>query len=93
MDGLAMAANTREVVRLDIDVPQLPLSFASAGQVVKVLRVRGRGEMHHHLENLGFVEGARVTVVCANGGNLIVEVKGSQVAIDKQVAMKVVVSS
>ena len=46
--------------------------------------------MRHHLENLGFVEGAQVTVVTENAGNLIVEVKGTQVALDKQVALKII---
>ena len=76
-----------------VSAPQLPLAFVPAGQTVTILKIRGGGQMHHHLENLGFVEGARVTVVSENGGNLIVEVKGAQVALDRQVGMKVVTSA
>lgn len=50
-----------------------------------ILKVRGRNDLHHHLENLGFVEGAQVTVSRA-AGDLIVEVKGIQVALNRQVA-------
>lgn len=69
--------------------PAMPLAFAGAGVEAAVLSVRGSKESCHHLENLGFVEGARVKVVCEAAGNLIVEVKGSQVALDRQAAMKV----
>lgn len=69
---------------------QMPLSFLKAGESARVAKVRDKGEMHHHLETLGFVDGAEISVVCENGGNLIVEVKGAQVAINKQVAAKII---
>ena len=71
---------------------QMPLPFLHAGETARVVSVRGKGDMHHHLENLGFVEGAEVRVIAEHSGNLIVEVKGSLVAIDKSVAMKIIVS-
>lgn len=73
-----------------ISTAQMPLSFLKAGHSATIAKVRGKGDLHHHLENLGFVEGARVSVVCENGGNLIVEVKGAQVAINKQAATKII---
>lgn len=69
--------------------PSMPLAFAGAGVEAAVLSVRGSKESCHHLESLGFVEGARIKVVCEAAGNLIVEVKGSQVALDRRAAMKV----
>ena len=51
-----------------VSTPQLPLAFAAAGQTTTIMKIRGNDQMHHHLENLGFVEGARVTVVCENAG-------------------------
>lgn len=69
---------------------QLPLALVAPGKPVRVLKVRGKGDLHHHLENLGFVEGSSVTVVSENGGSLVVEVKGTQVALDKQVALKII---
>lgn len=73
-----------------VEGSQLPLSFAKEGDVLRVAKVRGRGELHHHLENLGFVEGATVRVVSQHAGNMIVEIKGTQVALEKQVALKVI---
>ena len=69
---------------------QMPLSFLSRGQSATVAKVRGKGDLHHHLENLGFVEGASITVVSEMAGNLIVEIKGSQVALNKQVATRII---
>lgn len=68
----------------------LPLSFVGAGSVVTIAKVRGKDELHHHLETLGFVEGAEVTVVSEQSGDLIVEIKGSQVALNRQVASHII---
>lgn len=43
------------------------------------------------LENLGFVVGGTVTVVSEIGGNMIVNVKDSRVAIGKDMANKIMV--
>ncbi len=67
----------------------MPLSFQKSGSVSCVVKVRGNGELQHHLCNLGFVEGAPVRVVSEQGGNLIVEVKGARIAIDRTAASKV----
>lgn len=67
----------------------LPLSFLKSGETATVAKVRGRGDLYHHLENLGFVEGANVMVVSEASGDLIVEVKGTQVALDRQVAARI----
>ena len=68
----------------------MPLSFLKCGESASVLKVRGGGELHHHLENLGFVEGARVKVVSGIGGDLIVDVKGAQVALGRNAAQRIV---
>ena len=68
----------------------LALALVVPGATVNVLKVRGKGDLHHHLENLGFVEGASVRVVSENAGSLIVEVKGAQIALDKQAALKII---
>ena len=70
----------------------MPLAFLRCGDVAKVVRVRGKGEVHHHLENLGFVEGASVSVVSEQAGTFIVQVKGANVALDRSVASKIIVA-
>lgn len=74
----------------EVSRTQMPLSFLKVGERAKVAKVRGKGDLHHHLENLGFVENADVTVINENSGNLIVEIKCCQIALDKQVASKII---
>ena len=70
---------------------QMPLSFLGSGETATIAKVRGRGDLH--LENLGFVEGARVTVTAEAAGDLIVEVKGTQVALNKQIASRIITNA
>lgn len=72
---------------------QMPLSFLKGGETGTIAKVRGGGDLHHHLETLGFVEGAQVRVVSEAAGDLIVEVKGTQVAINRQVAARIITSA
>lgn len=72
---------------------QMPLSFMKGGETATIAKVRGKGDLHHHLENLGFVEGAQVTVVSVAAGDLIVEVKGTQVALNRQVAARIITNA
>ena len=57
------------------------------------VKVRGKEELQRHLETLGFVPGAQIKAVSQASGNMIVEVKGTQVALSQQVAMKVITSA
>lgn len=69
---------------------QMPLTFMKPGESARVVKVRGKGEVHRHLEHLGFVPGAPVKVLTQQGGNVIVEVKGSQVALDRSAAQQII---
>ena len=53
----------------------MPLTLVREGTVASIVRVGGKEEVKRHLENMGFVPGASVTVVSANNGNVIVNVK------------------
>ena len=68
----------------------MPLTMAEPGVNNFIKRVGGRPETRQFLESLGFIPGGRVSVISKIGGNLIVEVKGAQVALDKQTASKVI---
>lgn len=67
------------------------LSMADFGEKKTIARITGKEDARHHLESLGFVEGADVTVVSSLGGNLIVSVKGTRVAISRTIANKIIV--
>lgn len=67
----------------------MPLSMAREGESNVIKKVGGKDETRRFLENLGFVVGSAVTVVAETGGNLIVNVKESRVAIGKDMANKI----
>lgn len=69
----------------------MPLTFADAGEENIIRRVGGKPETKKHLENLGFVVGGRVTVISVIGGDLIVNVKDSRIAISREMAGKIMV--
>lgn len=69
----------------------MPLTMAEAGELNRIRKVGGKEETRRFLESLGFVSGGCVTVVSEMGGNLIVNVKESRVAIDKELARKIMV--
>ena len=69
----------------------MPLALAPIGEENTVKRIGGRPEIKKHLENLGFVVGGTVTVVTALGGNVIVNVKESRIAISEEMARKLMV--
>ncbi len=69
----------------------MPLTFADIGEENIIKKIGGKPEVKQHLENLGFVTGGTVRVVSAIGGNLIVNVKESRVAINKEMASKIMI--
>ncbi len=69
----------------------MPLSMAQMGKRNIIKKVGGREETRKFLENLGFVAGGVVTVISKTGGNMIVNVKESRVAIGKDMANRIMV--
>ena len=69
----------------------MPLSFATEGEENIIKQVGGKAEVHAHLENLGFVAGAAVKVITSMGGNIIVNIKDSRVAISREMAAKIMI--
>ena len=69
----------------------MPLVMADAGEENIIRRVGGSPEMKKHLEDMGFTAGGSVTVMNTIGGNLIVKIKESRVAISKEMAQKIMV--
>ena len=68
----------------------MPLTMASIGETNTIRKVGGNEETKRFLENLGFVAGAEITVVSAIGGNVIVNIKDSRVAINQDMARHII---
>ena len=69
----------------------MPLGMANVGDVNIIKKINGRDDVRQHLSELGFVVGTEVTVVSELGGNLILSVKESRVALDKSMALRIMV--
>ena len=69
----------------------MPLTLAEVGEENIIKKIGGKQEVRAHLENLGFVVGGAVTIINTIGGNVIVNVKESRIAISKEMAQKIMI--
>ena len=69
----------------------MPLALANIGEENIIKKIGGKPEIKQHLENLGFVVGGTVKIVNTMGGNVIVNVKESRIAISKEMAQKIII--
>lgn len=73
------------------EVRNMPITMAKIGELNTIKKVGGKSETRKFLENLGFVTGGQVTVVSQLSGNMIVNVKESRVAINRDMANKIII--
>ncbi len=69
----------------------MPLTMLTRGQEGTVKKITGKDEVRAFLKSLGFVEGGTVSVVNEVGGNLIVKVKDTRIALSKGMAGRILV--
>ena len=69
----------------------MPLSMSGAGEAQIIKKIGGKEEVRSFLEKLGFVVGGEVTVVSDIGGNMILNVKDSRVALGKDMARRIMI--
>lgn len=69
----------------------MPLTMAKIGETNFIKKITGKDEVRRHLAELGFVIGESVTVVSEIGGNMILSVKDSRIALDKTLAIRILV--
>lgn len=69
----------------------MPLTLADIGEENIIKKIGGKQEVKTHLENLGFNVGEEVTVINTIGGNVIVKVKESRIAVSREMAQKIMI--
>ena len=69
----------------------MPLTMAKTGEANTIKKVGGKSETRKFLENLGFVTGGQVTVVSQLSGSMSVNVKESRVALNRDMANKIII--
>ena len=70
----------------------MPLTMTKAGDTVTIRKITGKDEVRQHLAELGFVVVESVSVVNEISGNLILQVKEARIALDKTLAMRIIVA-
>ncbi len=69
----------------------MPLSLAGIGEEKTIKKIGGTPEIKKHLEDLGFVVCGTVTVLTMLNGNVIVRVKESRIAINDEMARRIMI--
>ncbi len=69
----------------------MTLTMAKTGEENLIKKIGGKAETRQFLENLGFVAGGTVTLITKIGGNVIVNVKESRVAVSREMANKIMI--
>ena len=69
----------------------MPLALADLGEENTIKKIGGSPDVKKHLESLGFVVGGSVTVITSLGGNIIVNIKESRVAISEEMARRIMI--
>lgn len=69
----------------------MPLTMARQGDANFIRGITGKDEVRQHLAELGFVVGERVTVVSQIAGNMILQIKGCRIALDRSMASRIMI--
>ncbi len=70
----------------------MPIVFAELNKEVKIVKLLVDEDTRKHLQNLGIFVGATIKVISSTFGNLILAIKESRLAINKDVAAKILVA-
>lgn len=69
----------------------MPVTFLRPGETGTIKRVGGATDTKRFLANLGFVDGSELRVISVLNGNLIVNIKDSRVALNREMAKHIMV--
>jgi len=69
----------------------MPLNLAPPGEENIVRKIGGSPEVRRHLSDLGFAVGGSVSLIAVLNGNVIVKVRESRVALDAELARRIMV--
>lgn len=70
----------------------MPLVVAPVGKDVRVVKILADEKTKKHLENLGITIYSVIRVISASGGSVICVVKDGRLALDKEMATKILIA-
>lgn len=68
----------------------MPLIFAKENQILTILKILVDEKTRRHLENLGLVRNQQIELL-TNANNIIIKVKETRLALNKELASKILV--
>lgn len=69
----------------------MALTMARVGEIRTIMDIRAKDSLKKHLQSLGFMVGVRIQVISDNASGLILQVKGSKIALNKGTANQIIV--
>ena len=99
VDKGEVASHLSSVLNISYDTVYNKISNSITSEVLikmqvdenTIKKIGGKEAVRLHLEKLGFVPGASVTVVSEFSGNVIVKIKDSRIAVSREMAEKILV--
>ena len=70
----------------------MPLVVAPVGKDVRVVKILADEKNKKHIENLGITIDSVIRVISASGGSVICVVKDGRLALDKEMATKILIA-
>ena len=71
----------------------MPLNLADINTDYTIQKICGNEDDRHHLETLGFLEGATIRIVSVLFGSYIVRIKESKIGINQAFAKMIIVQA
>ena len=68
--------------------PTLPLTMATAGQPLKLVAIHAGQKLTRRLAEMGLTRGVTLEIIQADGGPLLISVRGSRIALGRGIAHK-----
>lgn len=69
----------------------MPLTYSEKNKELIIRKIGGNDDVRRHLANLGLTVGGTLTVINSLCGNVIVKVKESRIALNEDLARKIMV--
>lgn len=92
--GYDLALRKREAETIMVEVLVGPISEAESGETVTVVSVRAGWGLQRRLKDMGLIPGTPVRIITAGQtGQLLIEVRGSRLALGHGMAGKILVKA
>ena len=70
----------------------MPIMLAPLNQEIRVVKILANEKVKKHLESLGIIVNAVVTVLSSVNGGVVLAIKNGRLALDHEVASKILVA-